>query len=232
LTLTLLGRSNGSCGDYFSHAAQEEFPMLLRRCPSILIASVLTLVAVLAVADPADVQIIRLPEDVVGLEFVGNVNNSGTDSHQFGYFSYVSQLAAFNGTPEDAAHANFTFFTDAVTNRVTNNGSLRIVDRTGTTTVYQATSPANFSAPDSFRSGTPIQVSSMQQQVILDTTTGDFTVVNINTVTDATAFTAAGQQYQLAKVGDRFRTVLRGKTNGAPPPGFFMAGYAVGADKH
>lgn len=58
---------------------------------------------------PGDVQLVRLGEDVVGLEYVGNVNNSGANSSQFGYFSYVTQLPAFNGTPEDAAHANITF---------------------------------------------------------------------------------------------------------------------------
>jgi hypothetical protein len=163
---------------------------------------------------------------------VGNVNNSGASSSQFGYFSYVTQLPAFNGTPQDAAHANFTFFTEAVTQMVTINGTLRIVDRTGTTSVYLATSPASFSDPDSFRSGTAIQVSTLRQQVILDTTTGDFSVVNVNTVTQSSTFSLAGQQYQLGKVGDRFRTILRGKTNAAAPPGFFIAGYAVGVDKH
>lgn len=190
------------------------------------------LMPVLAAAQNGDVQLVRLGEDVVGLEYVGNVNNSGVNSSQFGYFSYVTQLPAFNGTPEDAAHANITFFTEAVTERVTTNGTLRIVDRTGTTTVYLATSPATFSDSDSFRSGTPIQVSTMRQQVILDTTTGDFSVVNVNTITEASAFWLANGQYQLGKVGDRFRTILRGKTNAASPPGFYIAGYAVGVDKH
>ncbi len=180
-----------------------------------------------------DLQLIRFEEDVVGLEYVGNVNNAGPNSSQFGYFSYVpSPLSAFNGTPEDVAHANFTFFTEAVTQRVTVNGTLRIVDRTGTTTVYMSTMSPNFSDPNSFRSGNPIQVSSLQQQVILDTTTGDFSVVNVNTVNTTSAFHANGQGYQLGKPGDRFRTLLRGKTNSTAPPGFFIAGYAVGAGKH
>ncbi len=179
-----------------------------------------------------DVRHIRFDEDVLALEYVGNVNNSGANSSQFGYFNYVTQLPAFNGTPEDAAHANFTFFTEAVTQRVTTNGTLRIVDRTGTTTVYLATSPAGFADPNSFRSGQPIQVSTLQQQVILDTTTGDFSVVNVNMVSETSVFSLAGQQYRLGKAGDRLRTVLRGKTNGTPPPGFFIAGYAVGVDKH
>ncbi len=207
--------------------------MFLRRLSPLAVIAAIALTTVLATAQISDdVQHVRFTEDVVALEYVGNVNNSGANSSQFGYFSFVTQLPAFNGTPEDAAHANFTFFTGTVTQRVTTNGTLRIVDRTGTTTVYLATLPPTFADPDSFRSGIPIQVSTMQQQVILDTTTGDFSVVNVNTVTDASTFSLAGQDYQLGKPGDRFRTLLRGKTNAAPPPGFFMAGYAVGVGKN
>jgi hypothetical protein len=206
--------------------------MRLRKSLSLTAAAAFMLMPVLATAQNGDVQLVRLGEDVVGLEYVGNVNNSGVNSSQFGYFSYVTQLPAFNGTPEDAAHANITFYTAAVTERVTINGTLKIVDRTGTTTVYLATSPASFSDSDSFRSGTPIQVSTMRQQVILDTTTGDFSVVNVNTITEASAFWLANRQYQLGKVGDSFRTILRGKTNATSPPGFYIAGYAVGVDKH
>lgn len=182
--------------------------------------------------DSFDVHHVRFAEDVVALEYVGNVNNSGPNSSQFGYFSFITQLPAFNGAPEDAAHANFTFFTEAVTRRVTTNGTLRIVDRTGTTTVYLVTSPASFANPDSFRSGIPIQVSTVQQQVILDTTTGDFSVVNMNTVSDTCLFPIGGQQYRLGKVGDRFRTLLRGKTNAVSPPGFFIAGFGLGVGKN
>jgi hypothetical protein len=207
--------------------------MVLRKFSLLSVIAALALTTVLATAqDSSDVQTVRFAEDVVALEYVGNVINNGGSSNQFGYFSFVTRLPAFNGVPEDAAHANFTFFTEAVTQRVTTNGTLRIVDRTGTTTVYLASSAPNFANPDSFRSGTPIQVSTMQQQVILDTTTGDFSVVNINTVTETSNFSLAGQEYQLGKVGDRFRTLLRGKTNAAPPPGFFIAGYAVGVGKN
>lgn len=175
-------------------------------------------------------RIIRFPQDTLALEFVGNViNPAGTpNSNQFGYFAFVDGLNAFTGTPEDAAHANFTFYTEAVTKRVTNNGTLRIVDREATTTVYLATSAPSFADPNSFKSGIPIQVSTVLQQVILDTTTGDFSAVNTNTVTTSQPFNFEGEQVQLGQPGDRFRTLLRGKTNGTPPPGFFMAGYAIG----
>jgi hypothetical protein len=207
--------------------------MILRKMSSMLLAAMFVCTSAFARAQQTDsLQHVTFSEDSVALEFIGNVNNSGANSNQFGYFSFVSQLPAFNGTPETAATANFTFYTEAVTQRVTNNGTLRIVDRIGTTTVYLASSPASFADPESFRSGTPIQTSTMRQQVILDTTTGDFSVININTVTDVSAFYISGQQYQLGKIGNSFRTLLRGKTNVAAPPGFFMAGYAVGIGKN
>lgn len=120
----------------------EETTMILRRFSSLAVIATLTLTTVLAIAQDSDVvQHIKFAEDVVALEYVGNVNNSGANSSQFGYFSFVTQLPAFNGTPEDAAHANFTFFTEAVTQRVTIDGTLKLVDRTGTTTVYWQSCP-------------------------------------------------------------------------------------------
>jgi hypothetical protein len=207
--------------------------MILRKLSPLALAAMLAFTPAFTKAQSGDsLQHVTFDEDVVSLEFIGNVNNSGPNSSQFGYFSYVSQIPAFNATPETAATANFTFYTEAVNQRVTTNGTLRIVDRIGTTTVYMTTSPATFADPESFRSGTPIQTSTMKQQVILDTTTGDFSVVNINTVTDVSTFYLSGQQYQLGKIGNRFRTLLRGKTNAAAPPGFFMAGYALGIGKN
>jgi hypothetical protein len=201
--------------------------------PSLALAAMLVFTPAIATAQQLDsLQHVTFEEDIVALEFIGNVNNSGANSNQFGYFSFVSQLPAFNATPETSATANFTFYTEALTQRVTTNGTLRIVDRTGTTTVYLTSSPASFADPESFRSGTPIQTSILQQQVVLDTMTGDFSVVNINTVTDASAFYLLGQQYQLGKLGNRFRTLLRGKTNAVAPPGFFIAGYAMGVGKN
>ena len=207
--------------------------MVLRKSPLLALAAMLVFTPGFVTAQQGDnVQHVTFDEDVVALDFIGNVNNSGVNSNQFGYFSFVWQLPAFNGTPESAATANFTFYSEAVTQRVTTNGTLRIVDRTGTTTVYLTSSPASFADPESFRSGMPVQTSTMQQQVILDTTTGDFSVVNMNTVTDAAVFSLSGQLYQLGKQGNRLRTLLRGKTNAAAPPGFFMAGYAVGVGKN
>ena len=153
---------------------------------------------------------------------------------------YVGQV--INGTPTPASSKQFgnlhglavdpslqfTFYTEATTVKAVPNGPLRIVDRTGTTTIYLASAPGDFSNPDSFRSGTPVQVSTLQQQVIVDTSTGVFTVVNINTITTAAEFLSDGNEIQLGEPGQSFRTVLNGHLNapGMLPTGWF-GGYAV-----
>jgi hypothetical protein len=53
---------------------------------------------------------------------------------------------------------------------VISNGRLRIVNRTGTTTIYFDESPnGDFGNRDSFRDGTPVMTMAYRQQVILDT---------------------------------------------------------------
>jgi hypothetical protein len=64
--------------------------------------------------------------------------------------------------------------------------------------------------------------------VIVDTSTGAFTVVNINTIITATEFLSDGDEIHLGKAGQLFRTVLNGHLNapGMLPTGWF-GGYAV-----
>jgi hypothetical protein len=87
----------------------------------------------------------------------------------------------------------------------------------------------DFSNPDSFRSRTPVQVSTLRQQVIVDNSTGTFMVVNINTITTAAQFVSDGKDTQLGEVGQSFQTRLSGHLNapGTSPAGWF-GGYAVG----
>jgi hypothetical protein len=57
---------------------REKTKMVLRRFSSLAVTAALTLTTILAIAqDSDDVRHIRFTEDVVGLEYVGNVNNSG-----------------------------------------------------------------------------------------------------------------------------------------------------------
>jgi hypothetical protein len=156
------------------------------------------------------------------MEYVGQVIN-GTSTP-----ASSNQFGSLHGVAGVDPSLQFTFYTEATTVKSVANGPLRIVDRTGTTTIYLASTPGDFTNPDSFRSGTPVQVSTLQQQVIVDTSTGAFTVVNINTITTATEFLSDGDESHLGKAGQSFRTVLNGHLNapGMLPTGWF-GGYAV-----
>jgi len=158
------------------------------------------------------------------MEYVGQVINGAPapgSSNQFGNLQGVAGVDP---------SLQFTFYTQAMTVKAIANGPLRIVDRTGTTTIYLASTPGDFSNPDTFRSGTPVQVSTLRQQVIVDTLTGAFTVVNINTITTAQQFVSSGNETQLGEVGQSFQTRLSGHLNapGMSPTGWF-GGYAVGS---
>lgn len=164
----------------------------------------------------------RVFEGQILMEYVGQVINgtpTPASSNQFGNLQGVAGVDP---------SLQFTFYTQATTVNVVANGPLRIVDRTGTTTVYLASTPGDFSNPDSFRSGTPVQVSTLRQQVIVDTSTGAFSVVNTNTITAAAQFLSDGNETQPGKVGQSFQSRLSGHLNapGMSPTGWF-GGYAV-----
>jgi hypothetical protein len=157
------------------------------------------------------------------MEYVGQVINgtpTPASSNQFGNLDGVAGVDP---------SLQFTFYTEATTVKAVANGPLRIVDRTGTTTIYLASTPGDFSNPDSFRSGMPVQISTLRQQVIVDTSTGAFTVVNINTITTTTGFLSDGHEVHLGEARQSFRTVLNGHLNapGMLPTGWF-GGYALG----
>lgn len=183
--------------------------------------------------DATDATVVLIREDQVALEFVGQFNNTPTTSQQFGYVSKLAGLdSIFTGTPNNESTALFTFVTNATTDRVIANGALRIINRTGTTTVYLNTPPSDFTNPASFSQGTPILVASYTQQVVNDTLSGAFTTVHINTITSNAPFSLNGQTFRLGQVGKSFRTNYSGHANplGAAPTGWF-GGYAVGVKK-
>src|SRR5260370_25553334 len=159
----------------------------------------------------------------VAFEVVGQVSNlSPTVSKQYGYLSFINGLSAgqifttADPTLQNETTALFTFFTDAVTERVISNGRLRIVNRTGTTTIYMEDTPdGNFANRDSFADGIPVLTLNYRQQVILDTADATFTVVNLLTVTATQSFEIGGARYRLGKIGDHFRMFY----SGAPPAG-------------
>ena len=189
------------------------------------------------------------PAGGVAFEVVGQVTNfppaglgQPPTSLQYGYLSLINGLngdqvfSTADPTLQNETTAHFTFFTDAITQRVISNGRLRIVNRTGTTTIYFDETPnGDFTNRDSFRSGTPVMTMAYRQQVILDVGetvvglpgTGTFTVMNLLSVADVQTFEIDGERYQLAKSKDQFRQFYSGAPPGAIPPIGVFAGYAV-----
>jgi len=197
---------------------------------NLLLAAGITLLVAGSLA--AQTKVIPMLEDQNVLEFVGQFNNTPTTSQQFGYVSRFEGLNdTFNGTPQNESTALFTFVTNATTDRVIANGPIRIVNRTGSTTIYLNTPPSDFSNPASFSQGTPIQISTYRQHVVLNTLTNAFVTTHMNTVTETHVFWLNGISYRLGHVSETFRTSYSGQGNtpGAVPSGWF-GGNAVGAD--
>jgi len=193
----------------------------------------LAAVLVLISAGAASAQTtIPITEQQVLYEMIGEFNNSGSASEQFGYFADITGLDnVFSSTSaRNETTALFTFVTNATTFQVVNNGPFRIVDRTGTTTIYLNNGPSDFTNPATFSQGTPVQVSSYRQQVIINTLTNSFVTVHTNTVTDVETFTLNGVAYRLGQLGKSFRTNYSGQANGpgAVPSGWF-AGTSIGS---
>ena len=98
---------------------------------------------------------------LIGYEVVGQVlNPSAQQSLQYGYLNFVrglDRITTSAGAAVSESTALFTFFNDTVTERVINNGPIRVVDRTGTGAIYLGSGNATFTNPDTFRAGTPVQ---------------------------------------------------------------------------
>ena len=181
----------------------------------------------------AQTTIVPISEDQVVYELVGQFNNTGSANQQFGYLSNILSLSPIftSDSTQNETTALFTFVTNATTNRVITNGPFVVINRTGTTTIYLNTPPSDFSNPASFSQGSPIQVSSYSQQVIVNTTTSSFTTVHTNTVTSTEPFSLNGQTYRLGQIGKAFRTVYSGQVNTGTTPTGWYAGNSVGIKK-
>ena len=166
----------------------------------------------------------------VAFTVVGQVTNTPPDqSAQFGYLPKITGLNnLFSSPTEDETTAFFTFYNDATTKAVRHNGPLTIIEREGTTTVYYNVAPhASFANPDSFRDGQAVLVMDLKQQVIVDTSTGAFSVVIGNEVTAVSAFVKDGIEWALARRNGQFGWSLQGHLNATPPPNGHFAAYVV-----
>ncbi len=202
-------------------------PRIGSRLATIVVLAALTLSTAVAAANPT---VIAPAAGNVALELVGQViNSSPTASIQFGYLPAIQGIdTAFGASPQDEKSALFTFYTEATTTRAITDGPFRVIDREGTTTIYYNGTPSgDFTNPDSFRGGMAMQVSTLHQQVIVDTTAQSFTVVNLNTITSSTDMMVGGNDVLLGAAGQKWRTTLTGRLTDKGPPSGFFAGFAV-----
>lgn len=175
--------------------------------------------------------------DDLALELVGQVTNSPAGvspatSIQYGYVTYLRGLPIFKAEPHSESTALFTFYVDTTTVRVINNGPLRVLSRTGTMTIYSDPSAnGSFANPDSFRDGTPILAAGLRQHVIIDTLTGVFSTLNVNTIISSARFSGGSKTLRLGEKGGTFKTILSGHVNASPPPNGHFAGYTFGVGK-
>jgi hypothetical protein len=158
------------------------------------------------------------PSPAILWELVGQVINGGA-----GGPAASVQFGNLLGSPCAAPDAALTFYTEATTTRSTVNGPLRLIERTGTTTVRLAPAAGDFASPETFRAGTVVQTSRLEQHVIVNTSTGAFSVVNVNTVSAGGAAPSGWSCPDLLRQGARVRTQLQGHVNtpGSTPTGWF-----------
>ncbi len=168
-----------------------------------------------------------------GYEFVGQVlNTSPTQSLQFGYLSAVRGLDAVSttGGPVSELNALLSFYNDTTTQQVINNGPIRVINRTGTATIFfNSSGGGDFTNPDSFRAGKPVQTCTLRHQVIIDTSSGYFTVSFEMTITSLRVFQINGNGYVLGQPGQVYHWSVNGKLTQQGPPSAHIAGFASGS---
>jgi hypothetical protein len=169
----------------------------------------------------------------IGYEFVGHVlNASATQSLQYGYLSSVPNLITISTAdgPISETNALLTFYNDTTTQQVINNGPIRVIDRTGTATIFANPSGGgDFTNPDSFRTGRPIQSCSLRHQVVIDTSTGYFTAAFEMTITSVRVFQVNNNGYVLGQPGEVYHWSVYGKLTQQGPPSAQIAGFATGS---
>jgi hypothetical protein len=172
-------------------------------------------------------------EPTVGYEFVGQVlNPSATQSIQYGFLNSVAGLdtvATQSGAVSEAT-ALLTFYNDTTTQQVINNGPMRVIDRTGSSTIYfNAGGGGDFSNADTFRAGTPVQTCTLRHQVVIDTSTGYFTASFELTIRSVGVFQVNGASYLLGRPGEVYHWSVYGKLTTQGPPAAHIAGFASGS---
>jgi hypothetical protein len=169
-------------------------------------------------------------------ELIGQVFNASPQmSAQYGYISYLKGLPTSAITapskPLSETTALLTFYSHTLTERVINNGPMRMIDRTGEVAFYITTTPhGDFARPDTLRDGTPVMVAALRHQVLLNTQTGAFTTHFDCTIARNEQFNIAGATYSLGAPGQRFELTINGQVNQQGLPSAYIVGYITGLE--
>jgi hypothetical protein len=168
----------------------------------------------------------------IAFEVVGQVlNPSPTQSIQYGYLNAVNGISRITTQPTPVSESNalFTFYNDTATQQVINIGPMRVIDRTGTSTIYFDEAANNdFANADNFRKGTPVHVATLRHQVVIDTSSGFFTTTFENTIKDSKSFQIDGKTLYLGRPGQTYRVTVFGHLTTQGPPAAHIAGFASG----
>ena len=140
----------------------------------------------------------------------------------------IGRITTTAGAPVSEATALLTFYNDTTTERVINNGPMRLVDRTGTGAIYFGAGSSDFTNPATFKNGNAVQSYTLRHQVLIDTSTGYFTATFEITITAAKVFQIDGKMYRLGHPGDVYRLTVSGKLTQQGPPSAYIAGVADG----
>jgi len=189
----------------------------------------------IAFAD-TDELLLRIKQGQAFLELIGQNNVfAGTNpqrSLQVGYLSrLVGVRGVFSATPADEKTANFTFTNDVLRTQVNTIGTVSIIQRDGTLTIYLNSLPADFTVLSSFSTGVAILTGTSHQQVTVDNTAGSFSAYTDVEVTSTADFALGGNTYEIGKAGDTFRVYFYGAVTGAAVPSASFGGYASGTGK-
>lgn len=182
------------------------------------LTAVMVLISAASASD--DVTVLPIKDEQQLYEFIAEFDNNGPANLQFGYLANIAGLdSVFSSTTtKNETTALFTIVITANTFQAVNHGSFRITDRTGTCTIYLNNGPSDFTNPASFSQGTPIQVSSYRQTVLVNTVTNAFSSTNTHTITGLETFTLNGVNYRLGQLGKSYRSTYSGAVEVNQPP--------------
>ena len=212
----------------------------MKRYLSVGVALALALLALTAfvigsqAAPAAIVEVGSAVGDVNAVEYIGRIDQDGSNFVSYGYLSHISGLAdtlLFSGTIPfvNESNAHFTFHTTAVLtarnviigafNSITS--SVFMIDAIGTTVYYYNVRPsATFTNPASFAAGIPIMTATVRSQNILNVqapSRGIGTNFTEFTQTGVSPFSLNGQSYQIGRVGVLERLFSTGEGTNIDP---------------